>query len=329
MSEIRPFRNCDLPGLVDSWVAHWSATGPPPRVSVAMTEKAMLSGQTFRPDRLLVAVSDAPHDEASAMLQWARKPWGLQTVHGWCHIQPLPGDSSSALIGVLCFTPDEGVQICDDLLVAAEESIRAQGFKQVVVGPLRDNASGYAGFSPIGHGVGVPVSDTRTSSLLSRHGYSITQSAVQMAIATPTYRAPIHRDWIRLKRTTRIEKVDVIPQDCVLSSAMSHLDQEQHVLVDHRAQTELACVQFWTSDPETQIMDCADAILDLTPQHEAGELSSEEQLLASSVVQTFSNRRIFRVETVIDQDQAKIIEQLTALGFSAEQQGNRWSKPLT
>ena len=307
MTAIRSFQNRDLPSLADVWIRHWSAVGPSPPVSVTTIEQAILSRVNFRADRLLVAT----HQDA---------------VVAWCHYQPDPHQSETAVICSICFNPAEGISACDPLLREAEMRIQADGFRHVRVGTVRDDVFGYAGLAPIGHGIGVSATDARTSSLLSRNGYGTVNAIARLVVATSPYRPPVNRELLQLRRTTRIEQHAIIPDDLSTASATSHLDIERHVLIDHRSRNTLATVDWWLSDPEAQVMSCAEAILSLGEISQRGELQSAETFLIASAIQTLAHRRVFTVETAVDQSRPELIEQLNNLHFDVTEQGHLWSK---
>ncbi|QDT12465.1 hypothetical protein K239x_44750 [Planctomycetes bacterium K23_9] len=306
--EIRQFRNGDLPALADVWVQHWSALGPPPPVSTAIIEQSVLSRTFFDAQHLLVAV----HDDH---------------VQGWCHFAPDVYQPSTAILSAICFTA-EGLESCDQLLSTAETLIAESGFDRIVVGPLRDEISGYAGLAPLGHGIGVSVNDTRVSSLLSRQSYTGGQNVVRMTANTNPFRMPVDRQWMQLQRSTRMQVEQWIPADPRHASAMAHLDVEHHELVDHRSDEVLASLSIWLSDPDAQVMNCSQAILDLGQIHHRAKLESAESFLIGSVIQLLANRRVFTIETAVDQDCSELIEQLAKLNFQSSERGQRWGKLL-
>ena len=309
MTHIRSFQNRDLPALADVWIRHWSAVGPSPQVSVATIEQAILSRNFFDSGKLLVAEVD-------------------DAVVAWTHYQPDPAEESSAILCAICFTPENGLAVCDQLLRETESRVAAAGYQKIVVGPVRDNVLGYAGLSPIGHGIGVPARDARTSSLLSRSGYQTLGAISRLVVSTSPYRMPVSREALQLRRTTRIEHRLLMPSGIEKASALSHLDIERHQLIDHRSKKPLAEVDWWLSDPEAQVMNCAESILDLGEILARGELQAEESFLIASAIQAMANRRVFSVETSVNQNQSTLISQLQALQLQVAEQGQRWSKTL-
>lgn len=317
MSEIRDFCNADLPGLARVWSEHWAAVGQPPPVSSTIVERAILSRTFFSPGELLVATVDG-HVEA------------------WCHYSRpgLEGDDWSgqtaadvAVLSAICFT-QSGLQLCDDLLAATQEKVVADGVQTILVGPLRDQQCGYVGLSPVGHGIGVPDSDMRASSLLSRHGFSPESSYLRMVVTTAPYRPPVNREMMQFRRTTRAERASIVPQQGRYASAMCHLDIEHHLLMNHRNGDRLANARLWLSDPEAQVMSCSEAILDLSVTEDPQQLTPAESFLVAAMIQSMATRCIFRVETVINAEHAELTAQLKTLKFESEQRGQRWKKEL-
>ncbi|TWU18513.1 hypothetical protein [Allorhodopirellula heiligendammensis] len=350
MAKIRPFQNSDLPGIFEVWMRHWAAARQSPPVSVSILERAVLARAFFRPSNMMVALADerviawahsfadAPADRSGTSASEGDSP----------PAQPTQDQGTTATIAALCFADEPGIAICDQLLQRVETELRSTGVRQINIGPVRDDRNGYAGLAPVGHGIGIPVSDARTGSLLSRNGYHVARSIDRMAVQTSTYRPPVNRSFLQLRRSTRLDHVPLLPSDHRVTAAMSHFDIERHTLVDHQQQAMLATCEFWLGDPEVQVMESSRAILSLSPMGgrlyngrpvsipskrfvdpESRELSVECQFLISSLVQSLSNRQILTVETAIDRDDRKLIEQLGQLKFECVEQGKQWTKVLS
>jgi hypothetical protein len=182
---------------------------------------------------------------------------------------------------------------------------------------------------PIGHGIGIPERDARLSALLERNGFTQTHSVERMLVSTSPYRAPVSREFLTLRRTTRTECRQRFPRGTREASAMSHLDIETHHLIDHRSGTEIAEMELWVSDPEAQVMAPSESILNLGSIHRRGRLTTEEQYLIGAIAPTLANRRIFTIETAVDGDRSELIQQLKGLRFDAAERGIRWEKVLS
>lgn len=317
MSVIRDFCNRDLPALTRVWSEHWTAAGSPPPISSTIIERAILSRSFFSRDQLLVALVD-------------------DQVEAWCHFgrpadpeDELSGGESGnhAILSAICFTA-AGLKCCDDLLAAALTRMAKFGCKNVVAGPLRDQHCGYVGLPPVGHGMGIPDIDVRASSLLSRHGFSPDGSFHRMTVRTAPYQPPVNREVMQLRRTTRAEKSQVLPQQGRYASAMSHIDIEHHQLINHRNGDRLANMRLWLSDPEAQVMSCSEAILDLSPIESQGRLTTSETFLIAALIQTLATRCIFDIETTINSEWNELKSQLETLRFESAGRGARWKKTL-
>lgn len=352
MANIRPFRNSDLPGLFDVWMRHWETAGQIPPVSVSILERAVLSRTFFDPASLLVAEADG---EVVAWCHqfsddWQSPPPELLESDSPAAIAEVPEVDAvpTSLVAAICFAGEAGLAMCDSLLIETMQRAADAGVKRICVGPVRDARNGYGGLPPIGHGLGVPVTDARVASLLSRHGFHVARSLLRLIVNTSTYRPPVNREFLQLRRSTRIDRLPMLPLNHRTAVAMSHFDMERNVLVDHQTNEQLAAMDLWVGDPEGQVMDGARSILSLrlmhpvelngfpAPQPKKGfvtsmaerELSTHEQFLVSSIVQSLSNRQIFTVETTIDSNAVKLKGQFATLKFTEDEQGRQWEKDL-
>lgn len=340
MADIRAFQNSDLPEIFEVWMRHWSAARHNPPVSVSILERAVLGRSFFRSQDLLVALAD------NRVIAWAHS--FLDADAGAPASSAEVGDTAASptgTIAAICFADEPGLAVCDQLLQAAEANLRAAGAGEIRVGPVRDDRNGYAGLAPIGHGIGVPVSDARTGSLLSRNGFHVLRSVDRMLVQTSTYRPPVNREFLQMRRSTRLDHVPILPTGERVAAAMSHFDIERSVLVDHQNQQPLAMCEMWMGDPEVQVMESSRAILSLSqlnarrfngmplptapesdPTSEPGELTLQQQFLISALVQSLSNRQVLSVETAVDRDDQAWITQLKGLKFECVEQGKQWVK---
>lgn len=335
MALIRPFQNSDLPGVFEVWMRHWQAAKHSPPVSLSILERAIMSRQFFDPQTLIVGLADG---QVIAWAHWFADPPGIDEP------EASDQDVRGATIAAFCLADEPGLAICDQLLLEVEADLRQRGIHHVRVGTVRDERNGYAGLAPIGHGIGIPVADARTNSMLSRHGYHVDRNFDRMVVNTSTYRPPVNRSFLQFRRSTRLDHLPVLPHGERTSSAMSHFDIERHILMDHRQQEPLAVCGLWMGDPEVQVMESSRAILSLrlleaTDFHghpirvdaaasNSNELSDEKQFLITSMIQSLSNRQIFTVETSIDRSETVLIEQLKQLKFDCVEQGRQWLKVL-
>ena len=306
---IRSFCNADLPTMLEIWIQHWSSIGPPPIINAAKFEQAILARTFFDPSSILLATTD-------------------EGVQGWCHYAPCRTSEKTAVICAICFATACDTSARGQLLDAAQRRIAEAGFDGVRVGVVRDDQQGYAGLEPIGHGIAIPLADVRTTTLLQQSGYSPQRSVLRMAASALSYRPPVSREALQLRRTSQLRVGAYTYSDSRLASCMSHLDIEQHRLVDRSGQ-ELARVNLWVSDPEAEVMSPSMVILDIAQAHQRGHLDPAESYLIGALVQSLAQRRIQRIETAVDSDKTELIGQLQRLHFQTHDEGVRWAKSLT
>jgi hypothetical protein len=220
-----------------------------------------------------------------------------------------------------------GRAAAEELLAAAETRIAESGFTRIQAGLVRDEAQGYAGLEPIGHGIGIPVHDSRTTSLLQQAGFAPRCSVVRMTASVDGYRPPISRETLQLRRTSQVQVDRFIPRDSRQASGLSHFDVETHRLVDRGGQ-ELARVKLWLSDPEAEVMSPSMVILDIAAAHEQGRLEPAERYLVGTVIQSLAQRRIQTVETAVDKDKTELLSQLRTLVFKEADEGVCWEKAI-
>ncbi len=302
---IRTFCNADVPALTDVWRCHWSLVTPTPAVTVAMVEQAILSRTFFDASRLLVA-------DVNGRLQ------------AWCHFA---ANVESAVICAICARPDAAAEVCDDLLAATLQQIGAAGFGRVEAGLVRDDQFGYAGLAPIGHGIGIPESDTRISNLLTEQGFIPGKQATRMTVSTGTYRMPVSREALQFRRSTTFRCETPTLESTRQASAMAHFDIEHHQLLD-RDGRQLASVDLWCSDPEAEVMSSDHAILDIHQAQQRGQLEPAEAFLVATVLQSQPGRHIFEVETSVDREQSVLCDQLKSLHFREQARGAVWTRDL-
>ena len=305
---IRQFHNADLPALVEIWIQHASAIGPPPLVNGARFEQAVLARTFFDPARLLVAERDG-------------------VVQAWCHHGACLTREHTAIISAFCVGDNADESEMDELLAAAEKQIAETGCDQIAVGVIRDDAHGYAGLDPIGHGIGIPKSDLRMTSLLQHRGFSPRRSVLRMTASTNAYRPPVSRDALQLRRSSQVQASMFKHPDPRHAAGMSHLDIETHHLYD-RGGNELARVNLWLSDPEAEVMNPSLAILDIAEATQRGSLEPAESYLIGVLVQSLAQRRINTVETAVDSDKTDLLSQLQTLNFRVVDEGADWEKSL-
>lgn len=302
---IRPFRNTDLPRLLEIWIQHWSSFGPPPELNSAKFEQAVMARNFFRPSELLVAEEDGE-------------------ITGWIATAPSQSEATTTMVCALCFLPSNDA-VGEKLLDAAEVMSQQAGFDKMQVGLVRDQAQGYAGLDPIGHGIAIPSMDARTTELLRNAGFSSDGEIIRMTASTHGYRPPVSRDSMQFRRSSQISTQTHVYDQPRRAAAMSHLDVESTRLLGN-AGDEIAALKLWYSDPEAEVMDPSMAIIELSDAHGRGYLIPGEIYLIGASIQALERRRVMSVETSVDANKPELIEQLEKLKFHPGDQGAQWEK---
>jgi hypothetical protein len=293
-------------------------------VSVARFEQAIPARVFFDPAWLFV--SQGTRDDES-------------TIDGWCLCYPPSVANQTQLnqqasgmieVAAVCWSNQADSTVGADLLQAVErqavERLSAGAdHHRIVAGVVRDDRYGLAGLNPIGHGIGVPMHDHRLVAALQRHGYHQRVRIIRMIAAVSGYRPPVNRETMQLRRTGQVEFSQDYRQDARSAAAVSHLDIETHRLLD-AAEKELAQLQVWFSDPEAEVMNPAQAILDLSSLQNSGQVSVAESYLIGTIIQSLVVRGIAMIETAVDEHAGSLVEQLKGLHFQPQETGIQWQK---
>lgn len=308
MTDIRSFRNGDLPALLEIWDQHWSAFGPPPHVNLARFEQAVVARTYFDPAKLLVAENE-------------------KGILGWCQYFRSRDSDRSAVIAALCSSLSCDRASFEQLLGEVIRRAGSEGFQELDAGIVRDNRFGYAGLDPVGHGVAIPLADMRAKAVLQQSGFQPSGTVQRLVAQTGAYRPPFNREALQLRRSTSVETADVVFEQPRDAAAMSHLDVQTRHLVQRNGDV-LARLSVWMSDPEAEVMRPSQAILDIDQAHQRGALEGAEAYLIGAVVQALAVRRIETVETVVDSDKTELLAQLTSLQFRVVDEGRIWTRTL-
>jgi hypothetical protein len=275
-----------------------------PAVREAQLEQAILSRTFFRADELLVAASD-------------------NRLEGWLQCCPSPHDQGLVVVPVICLAPYASSSTASQLLQETRRRSGNLGAQRIQVGIARDNAFGYAGLDPIGHGVGIVEHDTRLQSILVGEGFHPASSATAMSVSVVGFRPPMTRDALQYRRTTLVEHAPYRFSDPRQAAGMSHLDVETQCLVN-RGGERLASFEQWLSDPEAEVMRPSLMILDLGQAHQRGRLSGAESYLIAAQIQEAAQRNILTIETSVDDDKLELKTQLETLQFRPTSRGQCW-----
>ncbi len=314
MIEIREFKNADVPLLADLWCIHHATyRTQPPAVTHTIFEQAVASRLFFNPARLLVATEN-------------------RHIVAWC--QWFAGENHTATLAALCFhTNAVAVAAASDLLRRAEQNALAADMRQIQVGVPFDLGWGYQGLDPIGHGVGIDVADDRTNTLLEAYGYEETKRIDRWEATTADYRAPVNRDLLLMRRSSKVKREHIVIQQPRLAESMSQFEVERLSLADIHSGTVLGSIELWTSEPEAMVMPFGDAILGdwATPPATSQVAPSDIPIryLISVVMPELAQRRIRSLHRSLTTDNTIDATTMISANFSRTSAGRVMAKRLT
>lgn len=280
--------------------------GPSPAVSEPQFEQAILARTFFRAQQMLVAERDG-------------------AAVAWLHFCEFPDSPDRFAIPAICLGQDAEPGDVSGLIEEAITRVVSLGGQTLEAGVIRDQSFGYAGLDPIGHGVGILDSDFRVGEALQVAGFQAERVALAMTAVVPGFRPPVSRELLQLRRSSHVEMVAFNFENSRTAAAMSHLDVESHRLVD-RAGEVLAEVRFWFSDPEAQVMNPSQVIVDLGDTQRRGKLEPPEVYLLGTSIQAAARRNILSVQSAVDEDQSELLADLGSLQFQPTQRGTRWKR---
>ena len=188
---IRPYANNDVPDLIDLYRHHYARVGEGVVEPVASQQwhRAITDRLFFSRDGLQLGFID---DRLVAALHWVPTPIGPIVSHLISHES----------VGV-----DEIVELVHSTMtrVDAHQPWRVGGMAI----PL-----GLAGLVPFGLACGILPTDSSTVQALARCGFEQQASLTEVRFDLDTFRAPINRDFMQLRRTTTFEMIeDVEPNE--------------------------------------------------------------------------------------------------------------------
>lgn len=306
---LRNYRNDDPPHLVRLWAQHYDAAGMPTALTPSVFEQAIMNRLLFEPENIHVAEVN-------------NKPIGFSS---WL---PAAQGGAECLVPVICVSP------CDQqdaaglaLLRASEKAALTDDRTTLVGGFLVDDFTGLDGLAPLGAGGGIPDSDRRASRWFMQAGYGPRHRLERYAITLATFRPPIDRHQLQLRRTAVVDQHWVLPDDQRQATALTHVEVHRFE-AKSRAGEPLAEVDFWLSDPAAAVFPTAHAILAnwscSSPQDRLGVVC----FLLASALQTLQARGIVWVAaTAIDERPEQSLV-LRALKFGSLGGGTIFAKRL-
>jgi len=191
--ELRPFRNNDLPLVVDVWRSQAAQRGLMQPMSVALLDQMVLSKPMFDRQGLIVAAE------------------GRQAA-GFAHAGFGPSDDGATLstaIGATCVLmvrPSEShSSLAGDLLARSEDYLRSRGAARLLAGAARPVEPFYLGLYGGSQLSGLLDSDFTALRVAADRGYEVAARTHVLQTDLRKFRPPVERRIVQLRRRTVVE----------------------------------------------------------------------------------------------------------------------------
>ncbi len=334
---IRPYRNTDTPDLARIWNLHHEAMNWPHRVRPVHFESCVLSKPFFVPNDLLIIEDD------ERPIGFAHVAFGANAAHD-------APDPRAGILAAFYIAPNANEEIAADLLLTeAMKRFEAVGCPSVIsIGAEWRNAF-YIGIAPGDALMGVPARDSRLQHWLVAGGFQPIRPTEVWELELDSFRAPMDRGQIAVKRTASVGKVlDDADSNWWHAVTMGHTEQISFQLFSRMQSNCIEEASLWYTDPAISGLRSHIARLWLMPlsaviQQEMGDsgsmvsqappMSREQQsrerteandrrvYLLSETMRQLQLERFTTVRTVASADQQQSISVLQRLGFRSVEPG--------
>ncbi|HVU86509.1 MAG TPA: GNAT family N-acetyltransferase [Pirellulales bacterium] len=234
MISYRSFRNHDTPQLIEVWRSQPRARGLAQPVSVELFEQLVLAKPYFENEGLIVAFDG-------------------RTAVGFVHAGFGATDNAESLnrrFGVtsLLLVRPESQQsaVGPDLLARSEEYLRSRGAGVLYAGGIRPLDPFYRGLYGGSEMPGVLASDSFANGLYRAHGYREIDRVVMLERELASFRPPIDRAQMQIRRTSIVEEVsDALPRNWWEACALEHFQVIAFHLCERNESCPVATARFW------------------------------------------------------------------------------------
>ena len=308
---IRTFLNTDTPHLAQLWRQHHEAAGLRSSCPSNVWEYCILAKPYFDSNTLWIALDED-------------RPIGFLHATYAGNIQRSDLDPHIRLVNSLCVQPcEQEFEIARRLLEEASTFLRSTGDLSSDIVLATSSPDHYAFYLGIAHGdglLGVPSEDVRLQSWLRRSGFVLGQSTEVCALDLPSFRPPMDRTQIQVRRQCSVTRVlDFVPQQWWI--AIGHTEQVGFQLSARTTPVSSMMAIYWHTDPTVPGLEQGATNLWL-PQNTT-DRESEDRLvfLLSESLRQLQQDRISTVRAVAPMDESGLASVLTRLGFRAQYTG--------
>ncbi|MEZ6087638.1 MAG: hypothetical protein R3C05_06355 [Pirellulaceae bacterium] len=255
------------------------------------------------------------------------------------HLQTDPSDTPPIRARIASFCIGQ----CEDRVAAAMALMQASidlsagaGIREFEVGTVLGDLSGLVGLEPYSGVVGMLDSDRLVIDMLVTRGFERRSVMVAMEMNLGTFRAPVDRDLMLLRRMANLSEEPMhIPTDWRAACAHSHFDITQFTLTNRVGQ-ELATAVYYLSDQDATVMDRGLLYLadfnSAVAHPLAEDLTPEIRYAVAGSLPVLSQRRFHTVRAIIDSSKpsaAARIAFLQGMGFQQVASGSAYHKSLS
>lgn len=191
----RSFRNGDLPQLAEIWRTRSGLRGYAQPMSSALLETLVLSKPYFDREGLIVAV------ESDRLIGFAHAGFGpTEAEDAICH-------DFGASILTIAVPRDDELTIAKELIARSESYLTSRGAKVLYGGGIRPLNAFYIGLYGGSELPGILDTDPQQQAAFRSAGYREIDRTVVLHCELSSFRAPIDRKQMLVRRRSRIENI--------------------------------------------------------------------------------------------------------------------------
>lgn len=309
MIRIRPFRNDDLNDLHRIWCEHWDCANVDTTLTRRQLEHAIFSRIYFGKNRLHIAVlNDVPV--------------------GWCQQFTEEHSGASSVVPSLCvgmnITDEQRTLVAAVLIDACQQAVTSEQPLQFGAGSNWD--TGYSGLPPLGPGVGIPSFDTLLCQTLEAKEFATTQQFTWFRVRVSEFRPPINREFLNLRRSSKVQYVVGSSRPQRIAQSLSHLDEKQIRLVDMQGNIT-ATLELYLSDRHAEVMESDSCMVRLDQETQDKGLTNQQMYLLTTLIRDAASHQLRYVNLSVAVDgEHQLLHQLRSIQFEVVQSGSIWSQ---
>lgn len=315
MMQLRPFRNDDSPGVVAVWNEQPPIRGRLAKLSTTILEQHVLSKPYFDPQGLIVA------EESERMI-------------GFVHVGFTPSVHSAELVresGVISLLmvrcQENAKTVARKLLDEGEKWLRERGAKDFLGGGAGLHAPFYLGLYGGCRLPGVLVGDTTLIDVLQAAGYMEHLPFQIWHRALNTFRVPVERAWLALKRQYKLNGLSDDPvKDWDDACAFSWTDPIVFGIDPITTGDRAGSLTFWNMEPLAS--GWGQRAMGLAECSMTGKAATALlPCFLAEALRQFQSEGVALVEIQTQPNDEELLQACQKLGFQSIDRGVQFRKP--